>query len=68
MTKPCRFYMQGHCKKGKDCDFLHDPNLSKDEYFLNNKAKRPNNHKRNNRRRLRKKIQKHLNHPISLPI
>jgi len=55
MSRICRFYMQGHCKKGKDCDFLHDPNLSKDEYFLNNRSTRPNNHKRNNKRRPRKK-------------
>ena len=21
----CRYYMQGSCKKGPDCDFVHDP-------------------------------------------
>lgn len=44
MTKLCKFYMKGNCKKGNDCNFLHDPN-----YKNNKQTNKPN--KRNNKKR-----------------
>ena len=35
--KICKFYMSGECKKGENCDFLHNPNFCK--HFYNNKCK-----------------------------
>merc|ERR1719387_1936260 len=28
-TKICRHYLRGHCKRGDDCNFLHDPSVFK---------------------------------------
>ena len=33
--KICKFFMNGNCKKGVDCDFTHDDNLCK-HYFNGN--------------------------------
>jgi len=37
MTKICKFYMNGECKKGPDCDFIHNDNFCK--HFYNNRCK-----------------------------
>ncbi|XP_062508181.1 uncharacterized protein LOC134184494 isoform X2 [Corticium candelabrum] len=36
----CRYYMQGSCKKGPDCDFVHDPSRKQNiEYDNPNEAR-----------------------------
>ena len=30
--KLCKFFMNGYCKKGDNCDFIHDKNLSKETF------------------------------------
>ena len=31
--KLCKFFMNGYCKKGDNCDFIHDKNLSKETFY-----------------------------------
>ena len=29
----CKFFMNGNCKKGDKCDFIHDRNFCRDIFF-----------------------------------
>lgn len=60
---PCRFFMNGECKKGKDCLFLHDDKICK--HFYNGYCKYGdkcklihyiNNDLKNNSKKSKKKI------------
>lgn len=33
MPKICKFYMENNCRKGSNCDFIHDDNICKDWWF-----------------------------------
>lgn len=39
MNKLCKFYVNGHCKKGRDCDFEHRDRVCRD-YFNNGSCNR----------------------------
>lgn len=63
--KICKFFMNGNCKKGVDCDFTHDDNLCKhyfngnckfgDKCKLSHLIKSDDNNKNNNKNKHRKK-------------
>ena len=59
MNKPtCKFYMQGHCNKGQKCEFNHDKNLCKDEYFQGKCIRRSCPYKHVNNKRRKKRLKK----------
>ena len=45
--KLCKFFMNGYCKKGDNCDFIHDKNFSREENYKhrneNKRHRRPKN-------------------------
>lgn len=55
MVDICKFYMQGNCSKGKSCNFIHNKNLCKDEYFNGKCVRRRCPYKHTNKRNKRKK-------------
>ena len=39
-NKLCKFFLNGHCKKGENCDFIHDVNQNNDKKTFKERHRR----------------------------